>query len=357
MRFLHILTPRDWCGVNQYVYNFCKEEKKRGNESYVLVDSAQMDIAKRFSEVANVLTAKTRALGGIFAYYDVKKMIRDLPLDAIFCHSSNASILSVLLKQALNIKLVFFRHNLVRNSHNRIQKWYQKNVDGYICVSKAVCNSQKDSAFKKFQDKFTVIYTGVDEENFPEISVEPRLDDEVVIGYAGRIIENKGVLILLKAYKRLLDEGYNTKLVMAGPKIAPFGDKFEATIDELDLRGKMEYLGLIKNMNKFYKSVDMFVCPTIYDEAFALVILEAMYCGLPIISTNNGGQPEVIDDGINGFLVHPENVDELYVAMKKMVDSKSLREEFSKNASKKIRETLMLEKFVNDVEKYVQDMC
>ena len=66
-----------------------------------------------------------------------------------------------------------------------------------------------------------------------------------------------------------------------------------------------------------------------------------MACGLPVIGTNVGGIPEGIDNGINGFIVPPKNVDELTKKLNILLEDENLREEFGNNSLKKIQENSM----------------
>ena len=74
----------------------------------------------------------------------------------------------------------------------------------------------------------------------------------------------------------------------------------------LGIADRVEFVGPIHDPRDFYRRLDLFVLPSL-DEAFGLVVLEAMAMGLPVIGTRVGGVPEVLTHGVNGWLVEPGN--------------------------------------------------
>ena len=77
----------------------------------------------------------------------------------------------------------------------------------------------------------------------------------------------------------------------------------------------VEFIGFTRDIEGLYRSIDCLLLPTITREAFGLVICEAMYCGVPVITSGSGAQREIIDDGESGFIVDPLNEHSLQQAM------------------------------------------
>ena len=92
----------------------------------------------------------------------------------------------------------------------------------------------------------------------------------------------------------------------------------------------------------YYQSADIFVLPSYTDAGGPpLVFMEAMACGLPVIGTDVGGIPEGIENGVNGFIVPPGNVDELIKKLNILLKDENLRKKFGNNSLKKIHENSM----------------
>jgi glycosyltransferase involved in cell wall biosynthesis len=102
------------------------------------------------------------------------------------------------------------------------------------------------------------------------------------------------------------------------------------------LEEKVIFHGVVglKDLEKFYSEADIFVLPSLY-EPFGIVFAEAMSFGLPIIATRVGGIPELVEDGENGFLVPPKDVNSLADAIDKLVSDAELREKFGRRSYEK----------------------
>lgn len=150
----------------------------------------------------------------------------------------------------------------------------------------------------------------------------------------GQFIERKGFDVLLNAWKDL-DRNAQLLLIGGGSEKG----KYEEMIQTLNLK-HVHLMGFMdkKNLFEYYMASDIFVLPT-KEDIWGLVINEAMSVGLPIITTNkcNAGL-ELIDEGINGYIVPKGDINDLTDKMKMLLNSDSLRNEMGINNLKKIRD-------------------
>ena len=91
--------------------------------------------------------------------------------------------------------------------------------------------------------------------------------------------------------------------------------KLKDYIDAHYMHSYAEFIGFTPDIEGLYRSIDCLLLPTVTREAFGLVICEAMYCGVPVITSGSGAQREIIDDGESGFIVDPLNEHSLQQAM------------------------------------------
>lgn len=216
MKILHLVGAKVWGGGEQYVYNICKEEAKRGHQVFIIVDTRQTNIAKRYEEIATVYLMKLRGIGGLRAFGNIQALIKKEQIHNLNCHSGSLAGLCGLLKQKNgDLQVTIFRHNLLPNKKDYYHLWLQKQADAFICVSKAVYELQLATIAPKYQDKLKLVYSGIDTELFPERSIKKH-NDVFTIGYAGRLVENKGIFVLLDACKAMYDEGMNLKVTLVG---------------------------------------------------------------------------------------------------------------------------------------------
>lgn len=142
--------------------------------------------------------------------------------------------------------------------------------------------------------------------------------------FVSTIEPRKNVPNLLRAFRRLLDDyGQDVRLVVVGEKGWLFDEAFDL-VTELRLSKEVIFLGRVaaEELLWLYNSAQALVQPSIY-EGFGLMPLEAMACGTPVVVSNVSSMPEVAGDA--GLTVDPHNVDELAVAMWRILDDTELR--------------------------------
>ena len=165
----------------------------------------------------------------------------------------------------------------------------------------------------------------------PDVDLRPRLQRRFglhrdFVLFVGTIEPRKNVPTLLSAFQQLLDHYHpELDLVLAG---APgwLTDEVRGLVGRMGLEGHVFFLGRVSDEELvwLYNSARMFVWPSLY-EGFGLPPLEAMACGTPVIVSNVSSLPEIVGDA--GLLVDPTNVDELTVAMWRLLSDEVLRQE------------------------------
>ncbi len=303
---LNIVIAKVWGGGEQYVYDTAKEMGKCGVKVYIAVDKTNTAMQQRFSEVAEVVAFDLYSFAGFFALNGLVKFTKTYQVNIINCHSGHAMQLCLLLKKFTGAKLVMFKHNAIYAKNDFYHKWQRKHTDAFICVSKLVYDLQTQGLTNEEKQKFYLVYNGIDTEKFDKYEYVKKDKDKFIIGYAGRIADNKGIDILLKAFVILTKKYNNIYLQLAGNDDG-YLKEVQQFINDNKLQNRVKYLGCLKDMELFYKKLDIFVLPSVVREAFGLSICEAMYCGVPVITTDSGAQSEIIENGVNGYIIKSNN--------------------------------------------------
>jgi len=133
-------------------------------------------------------------------------------------------------------------------------------------------------------------------------------DDEIVIGYVGRLDPLKGVHHLLDAFSTLAAGDPRLRLVIVGAPTRNDIAAGERFADELRARSPatVRWLGKRRDTERLYRGFDLFVVPSNWDEPFGLVTIEAMASGVPVLSTCRGGIPEILTGPLARWLVEPD---------------------------------------------------
>lgn len=128
--------------------------------------------------------------------------------------------------------------------------------------------------------------------------------DDCVIGYLGRLSEEKGVAYLVEAVAALSDKVARVKLVIVGD--GPEKVRLERQVKANGLSGKVVFAGFRTDIENWYPAFDVFALPSL-TEGTPLALLEAMAAGVPVVASATGGVPGIITDCVNGILVQPGN--------------------------------------------------
>jgi glycosyltransferase involved in cell wall biosynthesis len=173
-------------------------------------------------------------------------------------------------------------------------------------------------------------------------------DEECLILNIGRLASEKGHSVLIEAFRRLGDgAGMSQKIRLGIVGDGPLKESLEKANDDLIRSGKLVFYGYDKDVRKYLSSSDIFTLPSFY-EGFGIAVLEAMASGVPVIASNVGGIPEIIEDGVQGFLFERGDSEKLAGELQKLIKSPELRKKMGDNGvlrSKMFGTDAMLKKY------------
>lgn len=192
---------------------------------------------------------------------------------------------------------------------------------------------------KKFRDKVLIVPNYVDSGKYiPELSgdriiKEHSLENKKVIFFLGRLVPYKGVEYLIAAYKKVKENVKDTALVIAGS--GPLEEELKKQAADLKLEDVVFTAAEEDDIPEYYAACDIFVLPSVTrQEAFGIVLLEAMSSGKPVISTNISGMPYVVGDA--GIVVPTRDPEALADAIIRILKEKDLRVRMGRRARERV---------------------
>ena len=265
--------------------------------------------------------------------------------DIVISENSPASIL-LLKKNLKSSAWVLHVHNdinILNNVNNCIEQY-----DEIIACSNYI--NQRIKNLIGNSKEIQTIYNGVNQKELlfykneeKKLKVRERLNiktNDFVFGFCGRLCKDKGVKELILAFKKICVNNPNVKLLIAGSsffKDSPLTD-YISEIREIaaGLENKIIFTGYIDHqyIGEFYSALDVFVLPSIVNEACPLTLIEAQTMGLPIITTKNGGIVELVNKE-NSIVINRNNlVFELEFAMNTLYQNNDLVSTMAKESLK-----------------------
>ena len=236
-----------------------------------------------------------------------------------------------------------------------------KQINGHINNSLAdkviaVSPAAKDNIVEVGVDasKIQVIFNGVPKAM--ELGCEERASvrekwgigkDDFVCAIIARLEEVKGHEYVLGAAKKLLDDGENVKIIIAGT--GSIEDKLRKAAEDMALDNVI-FTGFIREIHEIENIMDVQLNASYGTEATSLSLLEGMSLGIPAIVSDFGGNPYVIETGVNGIIVKKRDTDALYEAILKMKNDKEFYEKCSRGAEEIFSQRFTVESMTRQIE-------
>ncbi len=199
-----------------------------------------------------------------------------------------------------------------------------------------------------------------DYENKEKLKEKLNIETKRVVLYVGRLVKQKGVEYLLKAFARLKRESDDIVLVVVGG--GESRNELELLSKNLNIEDCVYFTGFVENINlpAYYLLCDVCVVPSItYGQAdcWGYIVNEAMCCGKPVIATNAVGAAfDMVKDGINGFIVPEKDADALYKAIKKIISEPELGTNMGLESKRIIEQGFTYEHMINGFRRAVDSV-
>jgi glycosyltransferase involved in cell wall biosynthesis len=216
---------------------------------------------------------------------------------------------------------------------------------------------ESSNYLRKFKEKCVVIPFCVDLQKFKLNEEIKKEVEEIKKKYKPPIVLSVGRYVYYKGFEYLIESAKDVEARFLIIGEGPLKKKYEKIIKKLNLGDKVFLIPPVEDLVPYYHACDLFILPSITkSEAFGIVLLEAMACGKPLISTDIGtGTSFINQDGITGFVIRPRNSKILSEKIKEILNSKELKEKFSQNSLQRAQE-FSKEKFIEKLSKELKNL-
>lgn len=258
----------------------------------------------------------------------------------LFCLSYTEKILFTPWARLLGMKVVWMEHLRIERSYKmnpfRLLYVLFSRFATVVTVSHGVGEQLEELGIP--QKNIEVVYNGIDLKKF---TPQPRQDGALIIGAMSRLVHEKGVDILIKAFAQ---SGIDAELHIAGA-----GEKKEALrllAKKMRIEEKVVFVGFVNPVD-FLRSIDIFALTSRSKESFGYVAAEAMAVHLPVVASNISGLNEVVLDGETGYLCEIEDVGCISERLKNLAHDNNLRQKMGKRGRERVEKFFAIEKMID----------
>jgi glycosyltransferase involved in cell wall biosynthesis len=292
----------------------------------------------------------TRTLYGLFYFTEALMLARWMSaknLSHLHVHfATTAASIALILKHSHGIHLSLTVHGPDEFYDTPGQNLAEKlqAADFVVCISRFARSQVMKLTPASHWHKFEVCPLGVDPARYTPVARESDGQPFTIL-CVGRLTPAKGQRVLVDASARLAAAGHAFRLVIvgAGPDEAQLRD----AVSSYGLEDRVEFTGALNQQQvlDWYARADAFVLPS-FAEGIPVVLMEAMACGIPCVTTRITGIPELIRDGLDGLLVTASDANELTTALERLMGDEDLRERLARDGRERVREHYNLERNV-----------
>ena len=336
MRILHVYAGNLFGGVETYLVTLAKFAQLCPE----MVSEFALCFTGRLSEELEVQGAKVHSLGSVRVRHPwtvlrarraLKSLLQQQIFEVVICHSPWSLAIFGSTIQRASIPLVFYVHGTVTGKH-WVERWAKRIVPDYV-----ICNSHfTEKSVASFYPSARRSVLSFPVAAPPGFSGQERLAirselgtaaDAIVLIQVSRMESWKGHEVLLKSLGRMKDIPTWVCWIVGGAQRQP-EEQYLASLRSLateeGIAGRVLFLGQRSDVSQLLAAADIFVQPNIAPEPFGIVFVEALYAGLPVVTSNFGGGCEIVDDSC-GVLVPALDVSALADTLGKLIHSPETR--------------------------------
>ena len=332
LRIVHTESSCGWGGQEIRILTEATGMMERGHQLHILcVDGSNIhrEAVKRGIPVTGLPIGR-KNIAGLRA---IRRWLHDNPLDVVNTHSSTDSWLVALARLGLKkrIPVVRTRHISALIPQNWATRWlYTKGCDFVVTTGERLREYVVERTHLA-AEKTLSVPTGIDAQRFvsgDRHTARQALklpEHRIIIGIVATIRTWKGHAYLVEALAKLKQTNVELLIVGDGPNQA----NVQRVVDEHQLNDRVRFVGQQENVVPWLQAMDIFVLPSYANEGVPQSLIQAMMCGIPVISTNVGSITELVVDQSTGVIVPPKNADDLAAAIQLLLANPQQREQLA----------------------------
>ncbi|MCF7873292.1 MAG: glycosyltransferase [Candidatus Omnitrophica bacterium] len=352
MRVIQILPKMKAGGVERGVLDLVRYFKASDNfpnfESIVISAGGNLSYLLENSKVKHYqFSVDKKSPFSLLTVPKISKLILKEKPNIMHARSRVPAWISFFATRNTECHFVTTAHGIYKNKISSEVMGWGKFV---ICPSKTVARQMKEK-FGVPEEKIIIIPRWVDLDKFRFFDYQSRIDDNFIVS-VGRISPTKGYQYLIDAFRKVVRFNPYLKLKIVGSvdkNKSRYLDYLKTLVSRFSLNYNVEFIGFNQDIENILAKAKLLVAPSLIEEAFGRVVVEAAACGTPVVATKVGGFQEIINDKKDGLLVPPADPDSLSEAILSLINDSEMAEKLAVNARNKVETKYTMDKILDSL--------
>lgn len=279
----------------------------------------------------------------IKAYFQLKEIIKKEKFDLMHCHTPIGSAIGRLAAKEYKdpkLKVLYTAHGFHFYKGSSIINWLlyyplEYYLSNYTDVIFTI-NDEDYQVAKRMKANKNILIPGIgiDVNKIQEnITINKRnCNDVITLISVGELNKNKNHRVVIESLANFTTKKFKYLICGEGPEL----ESLKKLVTKYRLNDHVHFLGFRTNVLEIVSKADIFVFPS-YREGLSVSLMESMALGLPVIASNIRGNRDLIDDMRGGILVNPDDSDDIYYALNKLIENSEMRNQFGRYNQEKVK--------------------
>jgi len=355
MRVLHLIETGGPGGAENILISLVEKLDSRFESVVGLIHMGWVS-AKLVNSGVKVIALKTGKLHDAKLLSCVYRTIKQERIELIHSHLLDMSCLSAIAAAAAGVPHITTEHGDIHHVSRKLTVRTLLKAKILAILSNKIVFVSKFTRDKfvditgMHENKSCVIYNGVDLSTFEKpVNVQEKRaeigirESDLIVGNVANLYPVKGQTYLLKAAKQVINQIPNAKFIFIGR--GPLEEELKREAHSLGIGSSVKFLNYREDVKDLLKIMNIFVLTSL-SEGMPVSMIEAMASKVPVIATSVGGIPEVIQDGLNGYIVTPSDPSQLANRMSTLLKNEDIAQNFATAGYNKVRDHLTLQSMI-----------
>jgi L-malate glycosyltransferase len=364
MRILQVSSASTMGGGEAHIIDLCRALAERGHEVHLAARPRNLLMDHLTLQPDRIHRLPLRNSVDVCSAYQLARKIKQHRYDIIHGHVARDYLVCVMARLLSSQgRLVLTRHHYLPIGDNWAYKRLLRRADKFIAVSESVRQGIMTSLSLP-PNQVVTIPNWIDISRFQELPsgqlgrAKLGLEHPFIVGMVGQITPAKGQEEFIRAAALVSEQRDDVAFLIVGEELdtqRSYTLFLQRLAEDLGVSRRLKMIGWVEDLTALFPLLNLFILPS-WNEAFSLVLVQAMASGLPVIASDIGGPKQIVRQGVTGLLVPPRDVHALAAAICQVLEDSALRGRLRLAAKLEAQQRFERERIINQIEDLYREL-